>query len=130
MLKTFIREIGSLSNFSLFTCSSSVARESLASELRFAAQQKMVLTNIEPNCIEKSILQLLVFEPVPQNEHVAFNKSDDSCKEHMREDSPMNTQNELKFLRTDLNLLKDEVLSMKQLMTSLFDLSFKSTTYK
>ncbi|XP_047262241.1 uncharacterized protein LOC107858531 isoform X3 [Capsicum annuum] len=40
MLKTFIREIGSLSNFSLFTCSSSVARESLASELRFAAQQK------------------------------------------------------------------------------------------
>ncbi|KAM3283867.1 putative protein isoform X1 [Capsicum chacoense] len=108
MLKTFIREIGSLSNFSLFTCSSSVARESLASELRFAAQQKMVLTNIEPNCIEKSILQLLVFEPVPQNEHVAFNKSDDSCKEHMREDSPMNTQNELKFLRTDLNLLKDE----------------------
>ncbi|KAM3250269.1 putative protein isoform X2 [Capsicum annuum] len=41
MLKTFIREIGSLSNFSLFTCSSSVARESLASELRFAAQQKL-----------------------------------------------------------------------------------------
>lgn len=75
----------------------------------------MVLTNIEPNCIEKSILQLLVFEPVPQNEHVAFNKSDglsDSCKEHMREDSPMNTQNELKFLRTDLNLVCLSILKV------------------
>ncbi|KAM3355547.1 hypothetical protein P3S68_022260 [Capsicum galapagoense] len=62
-------------------------------------------------------------------EHDAFKKSDgssDSSKEHMREDSLVNSQNELKLLRTDLNLLKDEVLSMKQLMTSSFDLIFKA----
>ncbi|KAF3655333.1 hypothetical protein T459_09012 [Capsicum annuum] len=67
--------------------------------------------------------------PVPQKEHDVFKKSDgssDSSKEHMREDSPVNSQNELKLLRTDLNLLKDEVLSMKQLMTSSFDLIFKA----
>ncbi|PHT48624.1 Cysteine-rich receptor-like protein kinase 2 [Capsicum baccatum] len=64
-----------------------------------------------------------------EQEHAVFKKSDgssDSSKEHMREDSPVNSQNELKLLRTDLNLLKDEVLSMKQLMTSLFDLIFKA----
>ncbi|KAF3649878.1 hypothetical protein T459_03307 [Capsicum annuum] len=76
-----------------------------------------------------SVLRLPVFEPVPQKEHSAFKKSDgssDSSKEHMREDSPVNSQNELKLLRIDLNLLKDDVLSMKQLMTSSFDLIFKA----
>ncbi|KAM3288159.1 hypothetical protein P3S67_021589 [Capsicum chacoense] len=50
---------------------------------------KVVLTNIESTCIEKSILQLPVFEPVPQREHTAFKKSNgssDPSKEHMRED--------------------------------------------
>ncbi|PHU18128.1 Cysteine-rich receptor-like protein kinase 2 [Capsicum chinense] len=64
-----------------------------------------------------------------EQEHAAFKKSDgsfDSSKEHMREDSPVDSQNDLKLLRTELNLLKDEVLSMKQLMTSSFDLIFKA----
>ncbi|PHT70951.1 hypothetical protein T459_26055 [Capsicum annuum] len=52
-------------------------------------REQVVLTNIESTCIEKSILQLPVFEPVPQKEHTAFKKSDgssDTRKEHMRED--------------------------------------------
>ncbi|PHT35284.1 Cysteine-rich receptor-like protein kinase 2 [Capsicum baccatum] len=38
--------------------------------------EQVVLTNIEPTCIEKSIFQLPVFKPVPQKEHVAFKKYD------------------------------------------------------
>ncbi|KAM3205336.1 hypothetical protein P3L10_028746 [Capsicum annuum] len=60
-------------------------------------REQVVLTNIESTCIEKSILQLPVFEPVPQKEHTAFKKSDglsDPRKEHMREDIHVNSQNE------------------------------------
>ncbi|KAF3683915.1 hypothetical protein FXO37_01609 [Capsicum annuum] len=38
--------------------------------------EQVVLTNIEPTCIEKNIFQLPVFKPVPQKEHVAFKKYD------------------------------------------------------
>ncbi|KAF3632594.1 hypothetical protein FXO37_27382 [Capsicum annuum] len=58
--------------------------------------------------LTKNILQLPIFEPVPQKEHATFKKSDglsDMSKEHMREDSPGNSQNKLKLLRTDLNLV-------------------------
>ncbi|KAM3340098.1 hypothetical protein P3S68_029968 [Capsicum galapagoense] len=63
-------------------------RDSVPRVLNWLVTQ-VVLTNIESTCIEKSILQLPVFEPVPQKEHTAFKKSDgssDPSKEHMRED--------------------------------------------
>lgn len=85
------------------------------SEFSDINREQVVLTNIKPTYLEKSILQLPLFEPVPQQEHAAnmeFGSFFSKSKQHMREEIPVDYENELKLLRTDLNLVCVRVLKI------------------
>ncbi|KAF3635319.1 hypothetical protein FXO37_26046 [Capsicum annuum] len=86
----------------------------------YIRQEQVVLRNITPTVLEKTILQLPDFKPVDVVVH-----SVDLPSPSKQECSQSSSDNELALLRSDVKMLTEKVFSMKKCMKSSFELIFR-----